>query len=155
MTPYEPSDPPRHPPKPSSSTTLWTTPANTDVIWYEYLWRSESARGLEDGRKIRPCLVVATFEAKGALRVITAPFTTRDYAPETTVRVPPAVARHLRLDERTRIVWTDLNEFRWVSTDVRAGADGTPYLGKVPERLWRSVLDKVVAGSVRPVLRTD
>lgn len=154
MTPTEPSDPPKPPARPSTSTTLWTTPANADVLLYEYLWRAEHARGLEDGKKVRPCLVVATYESRGALRVITAPFTTRDYAPETTVEVPAAVSRHLRLDGRSRIVWTELNEFSWVSSDVRPGADGTPHLGKVPERLWRSVLDKIVAASVRPVHRT-
>lgn len=87
--------------------------------------------------------------------MITAPVTTRDYNPETTVDIPPPVARYLKLDDRARIVWTELNEFVWVSTDVRSGADGTPFLGTVPERLWRSVLEKVVAARILPVLRSE
>jgi hypothetical protein len=99
--------------------------------------------------------VIGTYDRAGRLRVITAPVTTRDYSPETTVDIPPPVARRLGLDDRARLVWTELNEFSWVGPDVRAGANGTPFIGTVPERLWRSVLDKVVAARTLPVLRSE
>src|SRR3546814_18416540 len=78
----EASGPPRRAPKPSPLTSSWTEPLPTDVIQYVYLWRAEKERGLEDGRKIRPCLVLSTFRARGQLRVITAPITTRNQRSE-------------------------------------------------------------------------
>ena len=54
--------------------------------------------------------------APGQLRVITAPLTTRDSAPAHLVTIPPRVITHLGLDDRSRIVWNDLNEFTWGRT---------------------------------------
>ena len=142
-------------PKRSSSTISWTKPQPTDVIRYVYLWRAEHERGLEDGRKTRPCLVVSTFEQGGGLRVITAPITTRNYSPSHSIEIPLRVANHLGLDDRSRIVWNDLNVFTWVGPDVRTGPDGNPFVGTLPERLWRQVIDNVVRARVLPTPRPE
>ncbi|HEX7855014.1 MAG TPA: hypothetical protein VF503_15095 [Sphingobium sp.] len=144
----EASGQPSRGPKPSSSTISWTRPQPTDVIRYVYLWHAEHERGLEDGRKTRPCLVVSTYEQGGGLRVITAPITTRNYSPAHSVEIPIRVAHHLGLDERSRIVWNDLNLFTWVGPDVRTGPDGNPFIGIMPERLWRQVIDNIVQARV-------
>ena len=138
-----------------SSIAFWARPHPAEIIRYVYLWRSEHERGLDDGRKTRPCLVLATYERAGQLRVITAPLTTRDSAPAHSVTIPPRVITHLGLDDRSRIVWNDLNEFTWVGPDVRSGADGGPLVGTLPEALWRQVVDKVVESRIRPTPRSE
>jgi len=136
-------------------TSSWTRPQPGEVIRYVYLWRWEKEGGLEDGRKIRPCLVVATYETRGFLRVITAPFTTRDYTPENSILLPMPVIERLGLDHRARIIWNDLNEFTWVGPDVRTGADGSPLIGYLPEKLWRQVINKIVEHRVSPTRRSS
>ncbi len=135
-------------------TTSWTKPAPGQIIRYIYLWRWEHDAGREDGRKIRPCLVITTYERKGQLRVITAPLTTRDYSPRFSVAIPRAVTDHLGLDARAKIIWNDLNAFTWVGPDVRTGADGSPLIGYLPERLWRQVINKIVEHKIGPTPRS-
>src|SRR3546814_11451628 len=122
----EASGPPRRAPKPSPLTSSWTEPLPTDVIQYVYLWRAEKERGLEDGRKIRPCLVLSTFRARGQLRVITAPITTRNYDPCLSIAIPPRVTEHRGLDDRSRIGWTELQEF----TTTEARREGKAWSSK-------------------------
>ena len=120
-----------------------------------YLWRSEKERGLEDGRKIRPCLVLSTFRARGQLRVITAPITTRNDDPGLSIAIPLRVTAHLGLDERSRIVWNDLNAFAWVGPDVRGTSHGMAFIGIMPESLWRRVLDNMISARIDPTHRSE
>lgn len=136
-------------------TSSWIKPQPGQIIRYVYLWRWEHEGGREDGRKVRPCLVVATYERRGFLRVITAPFTTRDYTPQNSIGIPAPVIQHLSLDDRARIIWNDLNEFTWVGPDVRAGTNGAPLIGYLPERLWRQVINKIVENKVLPTPRSE
>lgn len=146
---------PKRPRAPAGSITLWTDPEPTDVIHYTYLWRGEAQAGEEEGRKTRPCLVLAVTPSKAGLRVIVAPITTRNYDPSNSVEIPPRVIAHLGLDDRSRVVCNDLNRFIWVGPDVTPRRKGTPYYGQVPERLWRLVLKKVIANAVRATERTE
>ena len=98
---------------------------------------------------------MATYGYRGRLRVITAPLTTRDYDPKAAVEIPPGVKAHLKLDDRARIIWNDLNEFSWVGPGVGTGHHGTPYLGRGPQRLWETVRAKAVAAGIRPVMRSE
>src|SRR3546814_2392683 len=68
--------------------------------------------------------------------------------------IPPRVTEHLGLDDRSRIVWNDLNEFTWVGPDVRGAADGSPFIGIMPEALWRRVLDNVISARINPTHRS-
>lgn len=65
--------------------------------------------------------------------------------------VPARVKAHLGLDaERCWIMVTEINRFIWPGPDVRPiRRDGevTPYCGFLPERLFRPVLDAVIAGA--------
>ena len=155
MKPPAASGPHKRGPKQSASTSSWTEPQPTDVISYVYLWRAEKERGLEDGRKTRPCLVLSTYKARGQLRVITAPITTRNYDSGFTVPIPPRVTAHLGLDDRSRVVWNDLNEFAWVGPDVRGTVDGSPLIGIMPEALWRRVIDNVIKIRIDPTHRSE
>src|SRR3546814_19257781 len=86
---------------------------------------------------MRPFLVLSTFRARGQLRVITAPITTRNYDPGLSIAISPRVTEHLGLDDRSRIVWNDLNVFPWVGPAVRGADDGKPVIDIMPEAIWR------------------
>lgn len=131
-----------------SSISSWTRPQPTDVILYSYLWRHEAARGEDAGRKDRPCLVLAATETRAGLRVITAPITTKHHQPEQLVLLPPRVIRHLGLEPGCGVVCNDLNRFIWVGVDVRPRADGTPFFGQMPARLFEHILQRVIANAV-------
>ena len=154
MTTSAPSGKPKPPAVPTRSNTSWTTPQPADVIHYRYLWRHEAARREEEGRKDRPCLVLSADQRQAGLTVIVVPITTRDYDPAHSIAIPPRVAQHLRLDDRSRIVWTDLNRFVWVGPDVALLRGGTPYYGQVPGSLWDRVRVLVHNAAIAPVDRT-
>lgn len=130
------------------STTSWTRPQPTDVILYSYLWRHEAAKGEESGRKDRPCLVLAATETRAGLVVITAPITTKHHEPDQLVVLPPRVAQHLGLEPGCGVVCNDLNRFIWVGVDVRPTADGTPFYGQVPAKLYDQILLRVLQNRV-------
>ncbi|AXB80104.1 hypothetical protein [Novosphingobium sp. P6W] len=100
-------------------------------------------------------MVVATYPKHGRLRVITVPLTTRDYSPEHSIVLPPRLIDHLGLDRRSRIIWNDINEFTWVGPDVRSGADGSPVIGSMPEKIFRQVAANIIAQRVKITNRTE
>ncbi len=77
--------------------------------------------------------------------------------------VPPRVKAHLELDaERCWIMVTELNRFLWPGPDVRPiqrGKELTPFYGTLPEKLFRPVLEAVIAraeaGALRAAKRSE
>ncbi len=121
------------------------------IIRFDYLWRDEQMRGLEDGRKDRPCvIVVATKEREdGSRRVMVCPIT---HSPpqenQTSVEIPPKLARALNLDSET--MWIKihkLNAFTWEKDRIPAGMVKTPagkwFHGIVPYAIREEVLAQV------------
>lgn len=139
---------------PSRSTPSWTTPQPADVLCYLYLWRHEQVDGREDGAKVRPVLVMSAQQTEAGLVVLVAPITTRDYAPAQSIIMPLRVCDHLRLDNRSKIVTTEVNRFIWVGPDVVPGRDGSPFIGTAPAALHDLVRKKMIAGRLRIVDRT-
>lgn len=145
----------------TGSSSRLPTPA--DVIEYAFLWEREAARGLAEGLKSRPCLVLATEMRSGVLRVAVAPITSARQPFGAGVEVPAAAGARLGL--RTLPSWiafTDVNEFTWPGPDLRpAGADREPFwlYGMVSHKLHRYVrqmiLARCLAGSSFVVRRTD
>ena len=93
------------------------------VICYAYLWRDEARRGLEEGRKDRPCVVVVAREDVDGQTVVTvAPIT---HAPPSTeavdaIELPAVTKARLGLDDaRSWVVASDLNQFVWPGVDLR------------------------------------
>lgn len=130
----------------------WPTPEPGDILSYAYLWAREAEAGQEEGLKDRPVVVVlATEETADRLRVIVAPVT--HSAPERTdaaVEIPANLKRELGLDrERSWIVTSEVNSFRWPGPDVRLVGDGTPFHGAVPDWLFRKVRESVSARAAR------
>lgn len=99
------------------------TPEAGLVIAYSYLWHAEYQAGQDEGRKTRPVAIVLTAERKAgdAVTVTVLPIThSAPTDPAAAVELPPAVKRHLGLDdERSWVVISEGNEFEWPGYDLR------------------------------------
>lgn len=120
------------------------------VVRYAYLWRSEAARGREDGSKDRPCVVVLAVRAQGRELVVTvAPIThSPPAAAARAVELPAATKRRLRLDAaRSWIVTDDLSRFVWPGPDLRPVPSRTDTFayGLLPAALYEQVRQAVLA----------
>jgi hypothetical protein len=115
------------------------------VLHYAYLWHDQHRRGLEEGAKDRPCVVVlsAQQEAEGVV-VTVAPIThSPPRSPDQAVELPPATKRRLGLDaDRSWVVVTEVNRFRWPGVDLRPVPGAAPvayHYGVLPPELFRKV----------------
>lgn len=120
------------------------------VIRYAYLWRSEEARGREEGAKDRPCAVVLTTKRDGdRLIVVVAPIThASPHDPRAAIEIPAAVKARLRLDdERSWIITNEVNVFTWPGPDLRPVDPGDRALGfahgYLPRGLAKAMIDGV------------
>ena len=130
------------------------------VIRYSYLWRSEHAKGREEGTKWRPVVVVlCVVRSNQTQRVIVAPITHTDPGPERGIEMPRRVAHALGLDdERSWIITDDLNVFDWPGHDL-AQIPGQPerfHYGHLPQRLFFRLRDAILSQRppARPTPRT-
>jgi hypothetical protein len=92
------------------------------VIGYSYLWHREFLEGHEEGSKDRPCaIVLAVSDREFGERTVVVPIThTKPVATAMGMELPQIVKRHLGLDsERSWIVYTESNVFRWPGPDLR------------------------------------
>jgi hypothetical protein len=115
------------------------------VISYAYLWHDEHRRGLEEGRKDRPSVIVLAVERAGddATLVTVLPIT--HSAPtdaRSAIEIPLPVKRHLGLDDdRSWIVVAEGNEFLWPGYDLRQRPHTDRYdYGLLPPRFFNQVI---------------
>lgn len=118
------------------------------VISYSYLWSDEAEAGHVEGRKDRPSaivMVVKSSEGKAPVVAVVPITHTPHRNPDATVELPPAVKRHLGLDdERSWVVVDDLNVFTWPGFDLRAvpGERSRYHYGFLPPKLFETVIQK-------------
>jgi hypothetical protein len=118
------------------------------VISYSYLWSHEAESGHVEGRKTRPCAIVLVVQqAEGMAPVVTVAPITRSPPQDmnVTVEIPPAVKRHLGLDDQPSwIVLDDFNVFTWPGFDLRPvpGQKGRYDYGFLPPRLFHNIIAK-------------
>ncbi len=97
------------------------------VIRYSYLWHAEHLQAQEEGRKDRPCAIVAAIrpDESGGVRVLVLPITHRPpEQPGLAVEIPAKVKRRLRLDDAPSwVILTEWNEFVWPGPDLRRVPD--------------------------------
>lgn len=114
------------------------------VISYVYLWHHEHQAGREEGRKDRPSVIVlcADEPETGATVVTVLPIThSSPKAGGEGVEIPPAVKRHLGLDDAPSwILVSEGNEFAWPGYDLRRRRDGSYAYGFLPPRLFDRVV---------------
>lgn len=135
------------------------------VIRYSYLWRSEHARGQEEGLKDRPCAVVlVTSDAAGEQIVTVLPIThTPPSHPAFAVEIPAATERRLGLDDqRSWVALSEANRFVWPGPDLRPSRPGDPQsiaYGPLPYGLFEDIRQKFIAAlktsAARTVQRTE
>lgn len=120
------------------------------VIRYAYLWRSEAERGRDSGVKDRPCVVVlAVKKENGVTTVVVAPITHAIPAEgANAIEIPRETKKRLKLDDdRSWIITTELNFFKWPGPDLRpTGLPSGPQrftYGYLPEKITRRVINDV------------
>jgi mRNA-degrading endonuclease toxin of MazEF toxin-antitoxin module len=130
------------------------------VLNYSYLWYDQRRRGMEEGIKDRPCVVVlAVTRAEDDLVVTVAPIThTPPATLQEAVEIPAATKLRLGLDSgRSWIMVTEINQFHWPGHDLRpaprAGTGRFDY-GVSPPGLFRQVRDGITAWVRTKRLRT-
>jgi hypothetical protein len=102
------------------------------VIGFSYLWAREHQQGAEEGRKDRPCAIVAAQQIVAGREVVTVvPITHVPPAdPAEAIELPATLKTHLGMDdERSWVIVTETNDFLWPGPDLR------PIPGSVPPRI--------------------
>jgi mRNA-degrading endonuclease toxin of MazEF toxin-antitoxin module len=130
------------------------------VIHYSYLWHDEHRRGLEEGVKDRPCVIVSASPAPATdILVNLVPITHRapgDAADAVELSLP--IKRHLGMDDdRSWIMVTEVNRFRWPGPDLRpipGKATGNFTYGVVPPKLLAKIKAGILDAAGNRSLRT-
>ncbi len=92
------------------------------VISYSYLWAMEHNRGAEEGRKTRPCAIVAAQQIIEGKEVVTVVPVTHSQPTESAdaIEIPAGIKAHLGLDDMPSwVVVTETNDFIWPGPDLR------------------------------------
>lgn len=111
------------------------------VIRYDFLWSHERERGLEDGAKERPCVIVTAIirKADGVTEVLVAPITHSPPRDGTAaIEIPHKVGRSLGLDdERSYIVADESNTVAWDDAGIVPAEPGKRWAyGRLPRPLY-------------------
>jgi glyoxylase-like metal-dependent hydrolase (beta-lactamase superfamily II) len=134
------------------------------IIRYSYLWYREHREGRDEGRKDRPCAIIAAVRDDGRdtrVLVLPVPHSAPDHA-GLAVEIPAAVKQRLKLDaEPSWVVLSEWNEFVWPGPDLRpapTGDDASVAYGMLPPGLFATIRDRFLslapAGVPRRVPRT-
>lgn len=120
------------------------------VINFAYLWLEEAARGLTEGLKNRPCVVVtAIVENAEGWRVYVAPVTHSSPSnPKEFVEIPHITKKRLGLDDASSwVVLSELNSFIWPGFDLRpipGRKEWDCVYGVLPPGLFRNIKSAIV-----------
>lgn len=132
------------------------------VISYAYLWHEEAQRGLEEGSKARPCVIVlsATRDELGTVVTVASVTHSPPRDLEAAVELPAETKRRLGLDDdRSWAIVSEVNRFRWPGPDLRPIADTDPPRfahGLLPAKLFLRIRERLIDIASRrgaPVVR--
>lgn len=120
------------------------------VIPYAYLWRHEKHRGLEEGRKVRPAVIVLAVARGGAAGPLVTVVPVTHSAPTdvaAAMELPARVKQALGLDDaRSWIVLEEVNQFTWPGFDVRPVPRAAKHFhyGYLPPKLFTALTTRFV-----------
>jgi len=128
------------------------------VINYRFLWSHDKNRGLEEGVKDRPCVVIAINKMEnGNSKVLVLPIT---HTPpekgmeESKVKIPSALKKHLGMDAADSwISITEVNKFTWVGPDYSPTPRGNSHYGFIPSGLFGKIQDQFLAKVSRQLVK--
>lgn len=132
------------------------------VIKYSYLWAREDAKGMIEGLKDRPAVIVAAVEEDASgktVYVLPVTHTPPDNA-LCAHEIPPQLKRHLGLDDqRSWIICDEVNAFAWPGWDVRHVSHKQSGYGQLPGSFLRQIKEKYLhhmdGGALKIVNRDD
>jgi hypothetical protein len=132
------------------------------VVRYSYLWEDEARRGLEEGRKDRPVVIVLAVEEVAGQPVVTvAPITHSPPSdPAIALEIPADTKRRLGLDAaRSWVIVNEVNQFVWPGPDLRPTPGGAFAYGFLPPSHFGALRIRLVAlahaGRLRRTQRTE
>lgn len=120
------------------------------VISYAYLWAREHASGAEEGRKNRPCAIVAARQVIAGRETVTVVPVTHSPPsnPADAIELPHALKAHLGLDDQPSwVIVTEVNDFHWPGPDLRPRPGVTPSrvdYGMLPPRFFAHIRDRIL-----------
>jgi len=119
------------------------------VVRYGYLWEWQRRQGQEEG-KDRPCMILRLYQTPDmpAPRAIVLPITHAPPDPglgQEGIEIPATTARRLGLDdERSWLMVSECNLFRWPGPDVRPVDATRNAYGPIPPSLYGRARDRFV-----------
>ncbi|MGX8008787.1 type II toxin-antitoxin system PemK/MazF family toxin [Mesorhizobium sp. ORM8.1] len=125
------------------------------VISYSYLWSDEQKEGLEEGRKNRPCAIVAARRFVEGREVVTVvPITHSPPSnPNDAIEMPAALKAHLGLDHLPSwVMVSETNDFLWPGPDLRPTPGSNPsrfHYGMLPPRFYAHLRDRILQAYAR------
>ncbi|MER9289479.1 type II toxin-antitoxin system PemK/MazF family toxin [Mesorhizobium sp. M0518] len=134
-----------------------TYPGSGDFLFLPLGERTR--KGAEEGRKNRPCAIVAARRVVEGREVITVvPVTHSPPAdPADAVEIPAPLKAHLCLDDTPSwIVVTETNDFLWPGPDLRPIARSKPSrfdYGMLPPRFYAYLRERILQAHARRALR--
>jgi hypothetical protein len=127
------------------------------IVDHQFLWVDEQAAGRMEGRKSRPCLIIAVEPRQGAPpRVTVLPITSQSPRRAAgAVAIPDEVKARIGLD-RARPAWVvtdEANMFTWPGFDLVPQPDGGFVRGTITRGMFERVRDAVLRARARTVDR--
>lgn len=123
------------------------------IVDHYFLWVDEQARGQIEGRKSRPCLIIAV-ESQGGTspRVTVLPVTSQlPRGASTALAIPDDIKGRIGLD-RARPAWIVIDEtnvFTWPGFDLVPQPDGSFVRGVITRGFFERVRDAVLSARTR------
>lgn len=111
------------------------------IVSFSFLWSDEAASGATEGKKDRPCVLIAAYDTEQAKRAILAPIThTQPHNADAAIALPPAIKAAIGLDDgEAWLICGELNITDWPGYDLRPAAGrpaGIFHYGMLPPGLY-------------------
>lgn len=111
-------------------------PEAGQIVDHYFLWNEEHRQGRIEGRKARPCLIIAVARTApdAAPRVALLPITSQPpRADQSAIAIPDNIKSRIGLDRRRRtwLILDDVNVFTWPGFDLVPQPNGSFVRGVV------------------------
>ena len=117
------------------------------VIRYNYLWSDDKAKGLYEGGKDRPCVIVIASKQTGAMTVVPVTHSHPAAGEEAlSIDVPAGIARQIGLDEAPNYIRLEVNRFEWPGDHLRRLPNDPSRVdyGMVPREFFEEIRKRLV-----------